>query len=142
MANTSDSSLGVQHQCIPVFDGKNYDYWCVKMKTIFLLLGLWELVEKGCVEPDSWPTLTEAQQTQFKQQQQQKDASALSKIQQGVSDSIFPTIMRRTRAKDAWDRLQQMFQENRQMFQEVRTVKLQSLNRIELQNMKGEKNFK
>uniref|UniRef100_A0A5B7BBL7 PGG domain-containing protein n=1 Tax=Davidia involucrata TaxID=16924 RepID=A0A5B7BBL7_DAVIN len=111
MANTSDSSLSIQQQYIPLFDGKNYDFWCVKMKTIFLSLDLWELVEKGYVEPDSSTTLTKAQQRQLKKQQQ-KNASALSKIQQGVSDSIFPIIMSVTTAKDAWDRLQQKYQEN------------------------------
>ncbi|KAL7251595.1 hypothetical protein ACSBR1_013438 [Camellia fascicularis] len=41
---------------------------------------------------------------------QQTDAAALSQIQQGVLDSIFPKIMKATKAKEAWDILQQEFQ--------------------------------
>ncbi|KAA8520099.1 hypothetical protein F0562_014355 [Nyssa sinensis] len=111
MASTSNSILSVQQQYIPLFDGKNYDFWFVKMKTILLSLDLWELVEKGYVEPNSSTTLAGAQQSQLKMQQQ-KNASALSKIQQGVSDSIFPIIMRATTAKEAWGILQQQFQGN------------------------------
>ncbi|KAA8520106.1 hypothetical protein F0562_014362 [Nyssa sinensis] len=111
MARTSNSIFSVQQQYIPLFDGKNYDFWCVKMKTILLSLDLWELAEKGYVEPNSSTTLAGAQESQLKKQQQ-KNASALSKIQLGVSDSIFPIIMRATTAKEAWDILQQQFQGN------------------------------
>ncbi|CAL5392614.1 unnamed protein product [Camellia sinensis] len=44
------------------------------------------------------------------EEEQQKDAAALSKIQQGVSDSIFPKIMKVAKAKEAWDILRQEFQ--------------------------------
>uniref|UniRef100_A0A5B7B4M6 Retrovirus-related Pol polyprotein from transposon TNT 1-94 n=1 Tax=Davidia involucrata TaxID=16924 RepID=A0A5B7B4M6_DAVIN len=134
MASTSNSGLSIQQQFLPIFDGENYDFWCVKMKTIFLSLDLWEFVEKGYADSDSSTSLTEAQQQQLKVKQQ-KDASALSKIQQGVSDSIFPRIMGATRAKEAWDILQQEFQGNLK----VRAIKLQTLRR-ELEIMKMKEN--
>jgi hypothetical protein len=33
------------------FDGKNYDVWCINMKTIFFSQELWELIENGFPEP-------------------------------------------------------------------------------------------
>ncbi|CAL5395344.1 unnamed protein product [Camellia sinensis] len=98
---------------IPMFNGDNYNFWCVKMKTLFLFMDLWHIVENGYSEPKVKPTMTESQKIQLKKNQQ-KDAAALSKIQQGVSDSIFPKIMKATKAKEAWDILQQEFQRDAQ----------------------------
>ena len=36
---------------IPIFNGKNYDVWSVKVRTLFCSQDLWDLVEKGFVEP-------------------------------------------------------------------------------------------
>ncbi|CAL5337531.1 unnamed protein product [Camellia sinensis] len=98
---------------IPMFDGDSYDFWCVKMKTLFLSMDLWDIVENGYNEPKVKPAMTESQKIQLKKNQQ-NDAAALSKIQQGVSDSIFPKIMKATKAKEAWDILRQEFQEDAQ----------------------------
>ncbi|KAL7220244.1 hypothetical protein ACSBR2_013162 [Camellia fascicularis] len=93
---------------IPMFNGDNYDFWRVKMKTLFLFMDLWDIVENG-YKPKAKSTMTESQKIQLKKNQQ-KDAEALSKIQQGVSDLIFPKIMKATKAKEAWDILRQEFQ--------------------------------
>ena len=37
----------------PIFFGENYEFWRIKMVTIFKSLGLWNLVEKGITTPDS-----------------------------------------------------------------------------------------
>ncbi|GMP56183.1 hypothetical protein CsSME_00020761 [Camellia sinensis var. sinensis] len=82
---------------IPLFDGTNYTFWKVKMRTLFLSMGLWETVENGCDdESDS--------------ERQKRDAEALSQIQQGVSDWIFLGIMKATKAKEAWDILQTKYE--------------------------------
>ena len=31
----------------PVFDGENYDYWCIKMKTLLISQDLWDIVDEG-----------------------------------------------------------------------------------------------
>ncbi|CAL5337539.1 unnamed protein product [Camellia sinensis] len=79
------------------------------MKTLFLFMHLWDIVENGYNEPKVKPTMTKSRKIQLKKNQQ-KDAAALSKIQQGVSDSIFPKIMKVAKAKEAWDILRQEFQ--------------------------------
>ncbi|XP_028081731.1 protein ACCELERATED CELL DEATH 6-like isoform X2 [Camellia sinensis] len=84
---------------IPIFDGDNYQFWKVKMKTLFLSMDLWDTVEKGY---DG--------ETDRNGEKQRKDAAALSLIQQGVSDWIFPKIKEAKKAKEAWDTLQDPFE--------------------------------
>lgn len=107
---------------VPVFEGENYDFWSIKMQTLFRLLDAWEIVESGYEEPETTTNLYQAQQKEIKEKRR-TDAGALSMIQRGVSNSIFPRIMRATRSKEAWDTLQLEFQGDNK----VRAVKLQSL---------------
>ncbi|CAL5395353.1 unnamed protein product [Camellia sinensis] len=80
---------------IPIFDGENYEFWNVKMKTIFLSMDLWD---------------TEQNTVQNNRGNQKENAKALSLIQQGVSDWIFEKIMKVETAKEAWDILLKKFQ--------------------------------
>ncbi|KAK2996036.1 hypothetical protein RJ640_002196 [Escallonia rubra] len=127
MANIGSSN---QQVSILPFDGENYDFWFVKMKTIFKSLGLWESVVEGFTEPNTTEGMTENQKKKL-DEKRQKDASALSLIQRNVTDPIFPRIMRVESAKEAWETLRNEFQGD----DKVRTIKLQSL-RKDLENMK------
>ncbi|XP_028100027.1 uncharacterized protein LOC114299470 [Camellia sinensis] len=82
---------------IPIFDGDNYQFWKVKMTTLFQSMDLWDMVERGYQDENNG-------------ENRKKNAEALSLIQRCVSDSIFKTIMNARRAKDAWDFLQEIFQ--------------------------------
>ena len=88
-----------------MFDGGNYDFWCVKMKTLFVSYELWDYVRDGFEEVEDVSTLTNAQKLQLKEHTK-KDAKALTLIQQGVADTIFPRIINATKAKKAWYILQ------------------------------------
>ncbi|KAJ4961692.1 hypothetical protein NE237_021602 [Protea cynaroides] len=81
----------------------------VKMKTMFLLFGLWDLVENGYEEQESVNDMMLAQQKELNDKKQD-DNAALGMIQRGVADSIFPRIMEATKAKEAWEILMQKFQ--------------------------------
>ena len=70
------------------------------MKNLLISDDLWKYVEDGFVEPKNVEGLTNAQKQQVKKQKR-KNANALSKIQQGVVDLIFPRIINETKAKDA-----------------------------------------
>ena len=96
MASSSNQS---QQTPCPVFNGENYDFWCVKMKTQLISDGLWEYVEEGFEEPQDDETLTIAQMQKLREQRKM-DAKALSKIQLGLADSIFSRIINKTKAKD------------------------------------------
>ncbi|KAI5343671.1 hypothetical protein L3X38_011547 [Prunus dulcis] len=47
------SGFGSSEARIPIFSGENYEFWRIKMVTIFKSYGLWTLVEKGITIPDS-----------------------------------------------------------------------------------------
>ena len=49
MSNSNNSS-GSQNPPFPMFDGGNYDFWCVKMKTLFVSYELWDYVRDGFEE--------------------------------------------------------------------------------------------
>ena len=73
----------------------------MKMKTLLISDDLWKYVEDGFVEPNNVEGLTNAWKQQVKEKK--RETKALSKIQQGVPDSIFSRITNETREKDAWE---------------------------------------
>ncbi|XP_047336786.1 UPF0481 protein At3g47200-like [Impatiens glandulifera] len=87
---------------IPVFDGKGYEIWRKKMKSLFLSQELWDMVEQGYTGfcENSKLGLRECRM---------KDGKALYFIQQGVSDTIFPYIMEAKSSKEAWDAIRNRF---------------------------------
>ncbi|KAK3004115.1 hypothetical protein RJ639_018583 [Escallonia herrerae] len=100
------------------------------MKTIFRSMGLWDLVENGYTEPESVESLSAAQKKQL-EEVRQRDANALSTIQRGLAKSIFPRIITATKAKEAWDILEDEYHGDAK----VRAINLLTLRR-DLENMK------
>lgn len=115
----------------PVFNGENYEFWSIRMKTIFKSYGLWELVEggvsdsKGADEKEKEKEESSDSTKSTFTEVHMKDAKALGLIQGAVSDAIFPRISHEETSKGAWDILKQEFHGDKQ----VRSVKLQSLRR-------------
>ena len=89
MANTSVTSMSSQPSSIPLFEGENYDFWCMKMKTLFMSQDVWDLVENGFDEPENVITLTQLEKDQLKELKKM-DAKTLLFIQQSVGNNIFP----------------------------------------------------
>ncbi|RVW67886.1 hypothetical protein CK203_061657 [Vitis vinifera] len=116
MATTNGSMVSVSQPAIPIFKGECYEFWSIKMKTLFKSQDLWDLVENGYPYPDEEARLKE---------NTKKDSKALFFIQQAVHESIFSNIAAATTAKEAWTTLKTAFQGS----SKVITVKLQSLRR-------------
>ncbi|XP_074299303.1 uncharacterized protein LOC141630369 [Silene latifolia] len=114
----------------PMFGGENYDYWCIKIKLFLRANALWEIVESGIQQQKQDVVYTEAQLKKINENEL-KDAKALSYILNAVTEVIFPRIMRATTAKEAWDSLQQEFQGDIK----IRTIRLNTL-RKDFENMK------
>nr|XP_028954970.1 uncharacterized protein LOC114823715 [Malus domestica] len=87
-----------------IFNGENFDFWQIRMKTIFRSHELWSIVEMGYLPPA-------------------KDARALGIIQGIVSDQNFPRIATLETVKADWDILKQEFVGDKR----VRSVKVQGL---------------
>lgn len=120
-------------QVIPIFDGDKYDFWRIKMTTIFKTRKLWTVVEDGV--PDQ-PTQREEtpEVIQLKSQWEEAqihDMMALQILQTAVTDQIFSRIAPAVTSKEAWEALKSEFQGTPQ----VRLIKLQSLRR-EYENLK------
>ncbi|KAL6276733.1 hypothetical protein ACE6H2_020334 [Prunus campanulata] len=102
---------GMSELRAPIFNGSNYDFWRIKMCTIFKSHRLWEIVEQGFETPvkkEGNDALSAAQKLTL-EENIAKDAKALGLIQNSVSDDIFPRIALQETAKDAWAILQNEF---------------------------------
>ncbi|KAF7815308.1 Retrovirus-related Pol polyprotein from transposon TNT 1-94 [Senna tora] len=86
---------------IPIFNGENYEFWSIKMKTLFKSQDLWDLVEQGFADPDEEGKLKE---------NRKKDSKALFLIQHALHGSLFSRIIGANTSKAAWSTLQKEFQ--------------------------------
>ena len=120
MAGTSTSnSMGMQ---LPLFDGKNYDYWAITMKALFASQDLWEIVEDGFEQPadeNEFNRLTQAKKDLLKSNRK-KDSKALVFLYQAVHESVFPRIAAAKTSKEAWQTLKTPYQS----MEKVKTAKL------------------
>ena len=115
---------------VPEFDGENYDFWCVRMKTLFISRDLLEYVEEGYEEPNDKEDMSIGEMEKWKEHIK-KDAKALLLIQEGVTKTIIPRIINAKTSKEAWKILDKEFRGSKQ----IKAVKLQSLRR-EFENLK------
>ncbi|XP_059070335.1 uncharacterized protein LOC131860011 [Cryptomeria japonica] len=109
MARTSGS---ISQPQIPIFNGKNYDYWSIKMKTSLCSQGIWNFVENGFPElanQQAYQALSQAEKDLL-EENKKKDAKALFFIQQAMEESIFPKVAAARRSKQAWDSFQTTYQ--------------------------------
>ncbi|KAM2543132.1 hypothetical protein TB2_022486 [Malus domestica] len=97
----------------PIFNDNNFDYWQIKMKTIFR--PTWNRVEKGLNTLVKREKECSAMESKLLQENLVKDARALGIIQGAVSDQIFPRIATQETAKAAWDILKQEFVGDKQV---------------------------
>ncbi|XP_070018813.1 uncharacterized protein [Nicotiana sylvestris] len=102
---------------IPIFTGEKYEFWSIKMKTLFKSQGVWELVEVGFVDQAS-----SNKEVKKLKEIKKKDAKALCFIQQAVHDTIFSRIAAATASSQAWKILEKEFQGSAKVI----TVKLQT----------------
>ncbi|KAM2035178.1 hypothetical protein ACFX16_038302 [Malus domestica] len=84
----------------PIFNGENFDFWKIKMKTIFRSYELWNMVESGYRARTKEGELTKAERKLLRENVV-KDARALGIIQGAFSDQIFLRIATQESAKAA-----------------------------------------
>ncbi|KAI5437820.1 hypothetical protein KIW84_023801 [Lathyrus oleraceus] len=87
MASTSNSSTVYSNVKVPLFEGENYDFWTIKMETLFTSLDVLEFVQNGYEEPA--PTEAEESSQRLEELKKKKkitDAGVLRMIQRAVAD--------------------------------------------------------
>ncbi|WVY89999.1 hypothetical protein V8G54_035513 [Vigna mungo] len=113
---------GLIQSNLPVFDGKNYDDWCVKMDAILGFQEVDEVVKKGFKEPSKGDS-EEVKKTY--KENKKLDCKARMLLHQCVSAAIFQKVSKAVTAKEIWDILQEGYGNSGK----VKKVRLQSLQR-------------
>ncbi|XP_055806936.1 uncharacterized protein LOC129875694 [Solanum dulcamara] len=125
----SNSFLGADP---PMFTGKHYHIWVIKMKAYFKALSLWKTIEREDDLPPLGPNLTVAQMKIYKDAKSRK-SKALTCLHSALSDMIFTRIMTFETPKEAWEKLKDEFDGS----DRVKIVKLLTLKReLEMLRMK------
>ena len=121
------TSMSIGNVQLPQFNGKNYDYWAITMRAMFVSQDLWELVEDGFEEPvdeNEFNDLTQAGKDLLKSNKK-KNSRSLFFLYQEVHESVFPRIAEAKKSKEAWDTLKTTYHG----MEKVKTTKLQLLRR-------------
>ena len=101
----------------PIFDGTNFAFWKVRMRTFIMSLGadVWEIVETGYKKPSLVESKDEKSAFTF-------NAKAMNAILSGLAESEFVKVMHLETTKDMWDKLVNSYEGN----EKVKDAKLQS----------------
>ena len=122
----------------PLFDGKNYDLWAVRMESYLEALDLWEAVEEDYEIPPlpNNPTMA---QIKYHKERKTRKAKAKSCLFAGVSQTIFTRIMTLKTAKAIWDYLKEEYAGD----ERIRSMQVLNLMReFELQRMQESETIK
>ena len=76
---------------IPKFDGGDYEYWSVQMKTLLIRKGYWDIVAVGYSNPADWTALSVDVKKEVKENERQ-NSMILSFIQVALDKSIFSKL--------------------------------------------------
>ncbi|RDX78069.1 hypothetical protein CR513_41708, partial [Mucuna pruriens] len=114
--------MNVIPENFPVFDGKGYEDWCMKMDVILGFQELDEIMKDGFQEPSKNAS---AEQKETHQENKRLDYKAQVLLHQCVSANVFQKISQAATSKQAWDILQQVYGNTGR----TKKVKLQSLRR-------------
>ena len=96
-----DQQQGLSTNRPPLFTGKNYAYWSVRMKCNIMSLGwkVWAATAKEYKIDDQAPTYPE------ELGQYEGNDKALNEILSGLTNFVFTKVMRCKAAKQDWDKL-------------------------------------
>ena len=130
MASKTNECVNSSIVLTPFFDGTDFKYWKIRMRTHLKAEGLWTVVANVFKDPNNDGDLTAAEMKNLEAKYRQ-DAKALSKIQIRVSRSCFAKTSTCETANQAWESLEIEVYDN----EKVCTINLHTL-RGEFQNLK------
>jgi len=116
------ASGGLIPGSLPIFDGKDYDDWCVKMEAILGFQEIDEIVKVGFKEPPK--NADEGAKKTYKEMKK-LDCKARVLVHQCIGAPIFQKISKVVTTKEVWEILQNGYGNSGKM----KKVKLQSLRR-------------
>jgi hypothetical protein len=101
----------------PLFDGTNFSFWKVRMRTYIMALGVdvWDVVETGYTKPVVLASKDDKLEFSF-------NAKAMNVILSGLAEAEFVKVMHLESAKEMWDKLISSYEGN----EKVKDAKLQT----------------
>jgi hypothetical protein len=115
------SHEGISTNKAPLFNGKNFDFWKVRMRTYIMDLGVdvWDVVEIGYVNPIVLDSKDDKIEFIF-------NAKAINVILSGLVETKFVKVMHLESAKEMWDKLISSYEGNEKLKDDkLQTYKLQ-----------------
>jgi len=89
---------------IPKFDGEDYGYWSIRMKTFLMEKDLWSIVESNYKEPLTWSILGK-NENRLKKEEQLPNCLALMDLKNYIEKGIFTLIASFGTTASAWRRM-------------------------------------
>jgi hypothetical protein len=101
----------------PLFDGTNFAFWKVRMRTYLMALGadVWDVVETGYIKPVVLASKDDKLEFSF-------NAKGMNAILNGLAEAEFVKVMHLQTAKEMWDKLINNYEGN----EKVKDAKLQT----------------
>jgi hypothetical protein len=114
----------------PLFNGTNFAFWKVRMRTYIMALGadVWDVVETGYVKPVVLANKDDKLEFSF-------NAKAMNAILSELAEAQFVKVMHLGTAKEMWDKLINSYEGN----EKVMDAKLQTY-RIQFEQLKMKEN--
>jgi hypothetical protein len=110
----------------PLFNGTNFSFWKVRMRTYIMSLGadVWDVVDIGYVKPVVLANKDEKLEFSF-------NTKAMNSISSGLAEEEFVKVMHLGTTKEMWDKLISSYEGN----EKVKDAKLQTY-RIQFEQLK------
>ena len=92
---------------IPQFNGQNYAFWSIRMKTYIKaqVFEIWQSIVDGYTTPVVPPTNDKAVKLS------ENNSKAINALLNGLSDMVFTKVAHCKSAKEIWDKLQNIMKE-------------------------------
>jgi hypothetical protein len=110
----------------PLFDGTNFAFWKIRMRTYLMALGadVWDVVETGYTKPVVLASKDDKLEFSF-------NAKGMNAILNGLVEAEFVKVMNLDTAKAMWDKLINSYEGN----EKVKDAKLQTY-RLKFEQLK------
>jgi hypothetical protein len=110
----------------PLFDGTNFSFWKIRMRTYLMALGadVWDVVETGYTKPVVLANKDDKLEFSF-------NAKGMNAILNGLAEAEFVKVMHLNTAKEMWDKLINSYEGN----EKVKGAKLQTY-RLKFEQLK------
>ena len=98
---------GTSSKKVPLFDGTNFSFWKVRMRTYIMSLGanVWDVVDTGYVKPVVLASRDDKLEFSF-------NAKEMNAILSGLAEAKFVKVIHLESTKEIWDKLVNRYEGN------------------------------